>query len=467
MTERTSLGLADHDVSRRRFFIGLTAVGAGSAVASNGGDIRALAQVAAAPAPNAPLTIGNTLAGAPSRIHPSFVKDVGRLTDLNPTNQGGAYWNFDTYITPVEDFYIRNAFPTPRPELDQRVDPRFWRLKIHGDAVERPLEIGYDDLLNMPSRSIISIMQCAGNGRSLFWEQQDMLQSPTKVAGNGWGLGGVGLAEWQYVPISYILDKVGVKPNAKSVLFWSGVDGKAPNTVSDTGRPTPYEEVARRSDVIGLAFKMNGKPLPADHGAPVRALVPGWCGGASTKWLTEIKIASHDFWVRLNTFDHVNIGPDYAVPKPAPEDEFRFTSPEKMLGTPVTWHGPRSFLTVPIVLQKQPALPSNYPLARGEVPLFKAGPQVMRGYALAPKSGVARVDVRINGGGWQQVRTIDPQINPYTWVRFELPLDAMPGEYLIETRTTASNGDVQTPTVPFNAGGYDNWSIPKFKLRFA
>lgn len=101
------------------------------------------------------------------------------------------------------------------------------------------------------------------------------------------------------------------------------------------------------------------------------------------------------------------------------------------------------------------------------MPVLAAGAQVLRGYASAPKSGVARVDVRVNGGAWQAARIIDPQINPYTWVRFEVPLDAMPGDLAIETRTTASNGDVQTPTVPFNSGGYDCWAIPKFRMRFA
>ena len=444
-------------LDRRRFFASVAAVGAAASLST---------ARAEATAPRK-LTIGTTADGAPSRFHPSFVKDVGRLQDLNPTNQGGAYWNFDTYITPVEDFYIRNAFPTPRPELDRRVDPRFWRLKIHGDAVERELEIGYEDLLRMPSRSIMSIMQCAGNGRTLFWEQQDMLADPTKVVGNGWGLGGIGLAEWQYVPISHILGLVGLKPNAKAALFWSGVDGRTPNTESDTGRPTPISEITGRSDVIGLAFKMNGESLPADHGAPVRALVPGWAGGASTKWLTEIKISSHDFWVRLNTTDHANIGPAYPPVIPGPNDEYRFTSREKILGVPVTWHGPRSFLTVPLTLSKQPVLPSNYPLARDEMPVLAAGNQVLRGYASAPKSGVGRVDVRVNGGAWQAARIIDPQVNPYTWVRFEFPINPMGGDMTIETRTTDNAGNSQPATVPFNKGGYNFGAIPVFKLRFA
>jgi len=448
---------------RRRFFAAAAAVGATAVLPSHA------TTVAPAEAPGQPrrLTIGNTLEGAPSRFHPSFVKDVGRLQHLNPTNQSGAYWNFDTYITPIEDFYIRNAYPTPRPELDRRVDPRFWRLKIHGDAVEREIEIGYEDLLRMPSRSLLSTMQCAGNGRSLFWEQQDMVADPTRVGGNPWGFGGVGMAEWQYVPMSHILGLVGLKPNAKAVLFWSGVDGLAPNTQSDTGRPSPVSDVIDRADVIGLAFKMNGMPLQADHGAPVRALVPGWCGGASTKWLTEIKIASHDFWVRLNTTAHARIGPSYAAQVPGPNDEFRGTRPELITGQAVTWHGPRSFLTVPLALSKTPVMPSNYPLERDEMPLLLAGRQVLRGYAFAPLSGVRQVDVRVNGGGWQQARIIDPLINAYSWVRFEVPFDAMPGEHMIETRTTAINGDVQTPTVPFNRGGYDNWAIPKFRVRVA
>lgn len=455
-------------LGRRRFFV--SALASGVAVATSSAWSQS-ASPEASPAATPPagggrLTIGEGGRG-PSRIHPSFVKDVGLMTDLNPTNQGGAWWNFDTYITPVSQFYIRNAFPTPRPELDKRVDPRYWRLKIHGDAVEREMTITYDDLLKMPSRSLMSVMQCTGNGRSLFWEQQDMLVEPQKVIGNGWGLGAVGLAEWQYVPISHILDLVGLKPNAKAILFWSGVDGKAPNTESDTGRPIPISEARERSNDIGLAFKMNGMPLPADHGAPVRALVPGWCGGASTKWLTEIKIASHDFWVRLNTTDHTLIGPDYPPPKAAPNDEFRFVRPDQLLGQPVTWQEGRSTLAIPLTLTKQPDMPSNYPLARGEMPVLKKGPQILRGYAWAPHAGVRKVDVRVNRGRWEEARIIDAQANRYTWVRFEFPFNPAPGDYLIETRTTDRKGEAQPVTVPYNKGGYNFFAIPQFRLRVA
>jgi len=451
---------------RRRFFTRTLASGVAVATSSAWSQSTDPATSMSGTAPAGKrLTIGEGGRG-PSRFHPSFVKDVGLMTDLNRTNQGGAWWNFDTYITPISQFYIRNAFPTPRPELDQRVDPRYWRLKIHGDAVEREISITYDDLLRMPSRSMMSVMQCTGNGRSLFWEQENYVDEPMKVTGNGWGLGGVGQAEWQFVPISYILELVGLKKNAKSVLFWSGVDGKAPNTESDTGRPMPIADVLERPNDIGLAFKMNGVLLPADHGAPVRALVPGWCGGASTKWLTEIKISSHDVWVRLNTYDHTLMGPAYTPPKPAPNDEFRFVKAEQMLGIPVTWQAGRSTLTVPLVLTKQPELPSNYPLARGEMPVMKAGAQIMRGYAWAPRDGVRKVDIRVNGGRWEAARVIDPQPNRYTWVRFEFPFNPSSGDYILETRATDNKGNAQPASVPFNKGGYDFFAIPKFHIRF-
>ncbi len=240
------------DASRRRFFIGMAA---GSLGAGLGIPRLSLAETMAR------LTHRQGGRG-PSRFHPSFVKDVGLLTDLNATNQGGAWWNFDSYITPIEQFYIRNEYATPRAELDRRVDPRFWRLHIHGDAVERPIEITYDDLLKMPSRRIQSVMQCAGNGRTLFWEQEGMPEGDRRVKGNGWGMGGIGMAEWDYVPMSHILDLVGLKPNAKACLFWSGVDGKAPNTESDTGRPMPIADILERPDDIGLAVERRGIRTP-------------------------------------------------------------------------------------------------------------------------------------------------------------------------------------------------------------
>ena len=219
-------------IDRRRLFVSAGAFGAAAVVAGHAG---------AQPPEAAP---GEAKAGPPSehkialaspqcpadqkpagRYRTGLHKDLTRVNDLNGTNQGGQWWRFNTFITPIEDFFIRNEYGTPTADVDRRVDPRYWTLKIHGEAVERELTITYDDLLKMPSLSIIAAMECAGNGRSLFWEQQGMTSGATKVTGTGWGLGGVGQAEWEYVPMSHILGLVGLKKNAKAALFWSGVDG--------------------------------------------------------------------------------------------------------------------------------------------------------------------------------------------------------------------------------------------------
>jgi sulfane dehydrogenase subunit SoxC len=177
---------------RRQFFVSAAAFGA--AVTGAGLAQAQQASPAAAGAPAAP----------PARK--ALIKDDSRLLNIGATVRSGNYWDFSTYITPVEQFYVRNHYPTPIAEAKPVLDPKQWKMKIHGNAVERSLEISYDDLMKMPSRTVIATMECHGNGRSLFWEQQDQMQ----VAGGNWVLGAIGQAEWQMVPLSHIFGLVGL-----------------------------------------------------------------------------------------------------------------------------------------------------------------------------------------------------------------------------------------------------------------
>jgi sulfane dehydrogenase subunit SoxC len=424
--------------------------------------------------------VGTSAAGAQTplvlkvqapRQRAGFVKDLTHLIDLDGTNQGGKWWDYTGAITPNDKFYVRNSYPTPLPQTDPRVDPKTWQLRIHGDGVDQDLTITYNDLLKLRSRPVVCVMECAGNGRSLFWEQQDMLAEPTKVAGTGWGFGGSGQAEWQIVPFTEIFGLAGLKTTAKHVLLWSGVDSATPGSQSDTGRPIPLAALLAMGPNAGLAFKMNGKDLPADHGAPVRALIPGWCGAASTKWLTEIKVARHNFWVPLNSRRHVMIGPDYPAPVPQPGDEFRFVKPDGVRGPAVTWSPPRSFLTMPLVLAKQPKFPHNYPLQPGELPKARAGQQTLRGYAYAPEHGIAHVDVRLDGSAWTRADLLPETARAagpgrrYGWRQFQIEWQARPGRHVIETRVTDRSGSSQPLSLPFNEGGFNFWAIPQFKVQ--
>ena len=342
------------------------------------------------------------------------------MLNIGATVRSGNYWDFTTFMTPVEEFYVRNHYPTPTTEQKPELARDKWRLKVHGVSVERPFEIGYDDLLKMPSRTIIATMECHGNGRTLFWEQGGF--TGQQVAGGNWVLGAVGQAEWQFVPMSEIFAR-GREADALTVLFWSGVDG------TDMGRPMPYADVAARADDIGVCYAMNGNPLTPDHGAPVRIVVPGWGGTASIKWVTEIRVTNKRVWSRLNTKGEVYIGPT----TPLREQRRRRISARHhrgdIKGPMVTWMPPKSIITVPLVLEKSPSVPANYPLKKGEVPKLSAGNQTMRGYAWAPQHGVNTVEYRIDGGGWQRATIQPPNLGRYTWVRFTFPWDAKAGTH--------------------------------------
>lgn len=106
---------------------------------------------------------------------------------------------------------------------------------------------------------------------------------------------------------------------------------------------------------------MHGNPLTEDHGSPVRLVVPGWGGTAWIKWLTEIKVTDKRVWTRVNTKGECYIGPDYPTPEHAADDEFMpGITPADIKGPMVTWMPPKSFITVPLVIDKSPSLPANY-----------------------------------------------------------------------------------------------------------
>lgn len=443
---------------RRRFFVSAAAFSASVAALPLVGCAQAQGPGAAgglSPAP-APLPPGGTAAPAVAGARRVLVKDDSRLLNIGATVRSGNYWNFSTFITPVEEFFVRNHYATPTAETKPELAAKNWKMRIHGTAIARPMQVTYDELIKMPSRSIMATLECHGNARTLFWEQQDMKE----VAGGNWVMGAIGQAEWRFVPIGYLLERAGIRREARSALFWSGMDG------GDMGRPIPASELFARGDEIGVCYKMNGNDLTPDHGSPVRLVVPGWGGTAWTKWLTEIRVDTHRHWCRLNTRGEVYIGPEYSAPAIEPTDEFigGITAAD-VKGPMVSWMPIKTTLTVPLVLEKSPSIPANYPLTRGELPILKAGRQPMLGYAWAPQHGIRRVEYRINNGGWERATIIEPNLGKYTWVRFTFPWDAPVGDHAIESRGVDNAGNVQPATVPLNVLGMANGAIPKFRIR--
>src|SRR5437667_2274312 len=135
----------------------------------------------------------------------------------DPLNLEMPFQKLDGFITPTEAFYVRTHFPIPK------IDKNKWRLRVEGE-VKKPFELGYDELLKLKSRKIPVTLECAGNNRNFL---------EPKVKGVQWGLGAVGNAEWTGVPLSIVLERAGVKPNAREVILEGAdegelEDGKAP-----------------------------------------------------------------------------------------------------------------------------------------------------------------------------------------------------------------------------------------------
>jgi DMSO/TMAO reductase YedYZ molybdopterin-dependent catalytic subunit len=207
----------------------------------------------------------------------------------NPPNLEMPFEELDGFITPTKSFYVRTHFPIPN------IDKNNWRLHVEGE-VEKPFEIGYDELLKLDSKKIPATLECAGNNRSFL---------EPKVKGVQWGLGGVGNAEWTGVPLSSLLDRAGVKSGALEIILEGADRGQLEDPKSPRGeihfaRSIPLEKVA----AVVLAYKMNGGDLLPEHGYPVRAIVPGWFAVASIKWLQRIIVTDKPFNGYYQTLDY-------------------------------------------------------------------------------------------------------------------------------------------------------------------
>jgi DMSO/TMAO reductase YedYZ molybdopterin-dependent catalytic subunit len=156
-------------------------------------------------------------------------------------------------------------------------------LQVGGD-VRRPLTLRLDDLRRRPATTIAVTLECAGNGRAF-------LEPP--MPGEPWRLGAVGTAEWTGVPLVALLDEAGVEAAAVEVLF----RGSDRGTPADVGHEIAFERSLPVAEVAGaiVAYAMNGRPLPPEHGAPFRLVVPGWYGMASVKWLASIEAIAAPF----------------------------------------------------------------------------------------------------------------------------------------------------------------------------
>ena len=265
--------------------------------------------------------------------------------------------------TPNEDFYLIDttiAKPT--------IEPEDWSLRIHG-LVERELTLSYSELVAREMTESWITLNCVSN----------------EVGG-----GLVGNARWSGVRLADLLDDLGISPEADCVLQTSH-DGWT--------CATPLEALTDDRDAM-LAVAMNGRPLPIEHGFPVRTIVPGLYGYVSaTKWVVDLEVStfaeSMGYWTDKgwSALGPVKIASRIDVPR------------------------------------------SGDDVAAGEV--------TFGGVAWHQHTGIEAVEVQLDGGAWERADLGEaPSVD--TWVQWAVTLDVPEGDHEVRVRAIGRDGETQT-----------------------
>jgi DMSO/TMAO reductase YedYZ molybdopterin-dependent catalytic subunit len=331
------------------------------------------------------------------------------LREYEPLNLEYPFDQLDEFLTPNDLFYIRSHFKAPR------LDAHGYELSI-GGAVDNPFNLGYEQLRAMAPLTRCATLECAGNGRVFLAPQ---------VEGAQWQLGAVSTAEWTGVPLPALLDRAGVEPAACEIVFEAADKG------TPKEKPTPPGEIhyarsialAKAGDVL-IAYRMNGEDIPVDHGFPLRAIVPGYYGMASVKWLTGIRLVSEPFTGYWQTSDY------------AYWDELE--------GQPVR----RALTTM--------ALKSTIarPWTREFIPAGK--PYEIFGAAWGGSRTIAQVEVSTDDGAtWRAASFLDP-VQPFVWRRWKIAWDvpSEPGAYVLKSRAKDCDGRMQPAEHDKRFGSY-------------
>jgi DMSO/TMAO reductase YedYZ molybdopterin-dependent catalytic subunit len=322
---------------------------------------------------------------------------------------------FSDYITPIEHFFVRTHVYTPS------VDMKEWQLKVDGH-VATPLTMTMEDMKRCPTVELVSVLECAGNGRGFYEPSMPGLQ---------WANGGVGNGRWRGVRLAEVLRRAGVKESAKEVLF-NGTDVPV-GTMPDFQRAIPIKKALDARTL--LAYEMNGEALSSKHGFPLRVVAPGWAGASWVKWLTSISVLDKEhegFWMaRAYRHPGTPVQPGTVVP------------PEQM--QPVTSLRVKSVIAAPL---------DGSQTVSGK-------PVTIRGVAWSGDAGpVTAVDVSVDGGrSWKPAALRRDQRTEFGWRQWEHSWAPHQEAYhTVLSRARDAAGNTQPVDQEWNPSGY-GWNV--------
>ncbi len=298
-------------------------------------------------------------------------------TDTAAGDAASPYANEGVALTPITsngDHYITSCCPVPKPDVAT------WKLQFLDRG--KPLaSFTLAELEALPALDREHTLECIGTGP---------------------GGQAISNAIWRGLPLEKLLAAKGVALPKAPYLKITALDAFS------TGLPG-----SDLSKPLWIVWRMNGDPLPTDHGYPARMLVPGRYGMKNPKWLSTIDFVDEPYlgyWEKLGWSD--------AAP-----------------------YLPNAFIAYP-----------------GDKAILKTGLTRVQGSAYAGSDPIAKVDVRINGGAWQPA-VLDYQKGPDVWTLWHYDLPLTTGAWTIQARCTTQSGKASDlnpeGSDPFAFEGYD------------
>lgn len=334
-------------------------------------------------------------------------------------------------ITSKQFLFVRNNQDAPGGNTVKPLSPAGWKIEFTG-LVDQPRTITVEELARFDQVEHEMVLQCSGNSRSLF-------SQAAKTSGTQWGRGGMGNVRFAGVPLMAVIKKhnVGIGLDVKFVAA-EGKDAPEPGK-EDFEHSLPLDDVLNKSI---LALKLNGEPIPAIHGGPVRLITPGYFGTMQIKWLTRLRFEKSET-------PNYNQIPRYRNPvRPIkPGDQFDPTFENS---------APNWRMNVKSVVLS--------PLPGTKVP---PGNLTVRGVAF--NDGEARIESVLvscdKGRTWQQAAFERPD-SPYAWSRWETTVTVQPDTGQIWARAIDALGRTQPldGSIRWNPQGYEWNGVEKIAV---
>ena len=337
-------------------------------------------------------------------------------------------------VTPIDALFVRNVQHSATLLTIKPASLAGWKIDL-GGLVDRPQSINARLLEELEQVAVEMVLQCSGNGRSLF-------SAAAKTRGTPWGRGGMGNVRFSGVRLQNVLDHFGIRQTKEArYLSAEGVDDPAAGE-QDFEHSIPLEEALKKSV---LALRLNDEPIPAVHGGPVRLVTGGYYGTMHVKWISRLRFDAEES-------HHTSQIPHYRTPLVpiAPGEPFEAT----LANSEPNWR-----------MKIKSVVLSPLPEAR-----LAAGEISVNGVAF--NDGEAAIETVLVSGDtgrtWQRAE-VDAPDSPYAWYRWQARLNLPAGRHQIWARAIDKLGRTQPldGTIHWNPNGYTWNGVDKIDVTVA